>query len=70
MWILSLLDWITRNWQYILQVGLILFLLSLVKPIKDFIKTALVGIKEGLDPLGFFVILVLALLFIVISGLF
>ena len=70
MWFLNLLDWITRNWQVIIQGGLILFLLSLVKPIKEFLKSALVGIKEGLDPLGFFVVLVLVLLFIVISGLF
>jgi len=70
MWILNVLDWIARNWQYILQVGLIMFLLTLVKPIKTFIKSSLEGIREGLDPLGFFVVLVLVLLFLAISGLF
>lgn len=70
MWILNVLDWIAKNWQYILQVGLIMFLLTLVKPIKTFIKSSLEGIREGLDPLGFFVVLVLVLLFLAISGLF
>lgn len=70
MWVLELFDWLSTNWKWLIQVGLILFLFTLIKPIKTFIKSALEGIKESIDPLGFFVLLVLVLLFFAIKGMF
>ena len=58
----TIIDWIRTNWEIIIHVGVLLFLLSISGTLTQTLRSAKQGLKEFFTPLGFIIFLVLALL--------
>lgn len=63
---IKLFEWILNNWRVLLALGLLIFLFGLIPSITNSLRNAKEGIREATTPLGFFVLLILLLIFIII----
>ena len=64
----KLFQWIVDNYQSILNVGLIIFMLSLVPSLATTLRNAKQGIKESVTPMGFFVMIIIIIMFFIIKN--
>jgi len=63
---IKFIEWIIQNWRVLLAIGLLIFLFGLIPTITQSLRSAKDGIKEATTPLGFFVMLILIVIFIII----
>jgi len=66
--VFKLFQWIVDNYQSILNVGLIIFMLSLVPSLATTLRNAKQGIKESVTPMGFFVMIIIIIMFFIIKN--
>ncbi len=59
----AIYEWIINNYQLLLPIGILLVILSLTGNITQTVRTAKIGLKEAITPLGF--VIMLAITFIV-----
>ncbi len=59
---------IVENWETILNVGLLIFLFGMVPRLTGAIRNAKEGVRESLTPLGFIVLLMMIILFILVRS--
>lgn len=62
---IKFIEWIIQNWRVLLAIGLLIFLFGLIPTITQSLRSAKDGIKAT-TPLGFFVMLILIVIFIII----
>lgn len=55
----AIYEWIINNYQLLLPIGILLVILSLTGNITQTVRTAKIGLKESITPLGFFIFLII-----------
>lgn len=59
---ISIYTWIADNWQMIIPIGVLLFLLSISGNITRMVRDAKDGLKQAMTPLGFAILIAIAFL--------
>jgi vacuolar-type H+-ATPase subunit I/STV1 len=65
---LDLFKWIMEYWKSILNIGLVILLFSLVPGLTTTFRNAKQGVKEAVTPMGFFVMIIVIIIFFVIKN--
>jgi len=66
MLVYRIIEWITLNLDKVILFSIVIFILSLTSSLTTTIRSIKDGIREGLTPLGAFVMLVLIIIVYVI----
>lgn len=64
----NLISWILDHWQSILNIGLIILMFSLVPGLTATLRSAKNGIKESITPMGFFVMIIIIIMFFILKN--
>ena len=54
---ITVYQWIVENWQLMIAIGVLVFILPLTGSITQTIRAAKKGLKEAVTPLGFLIFL-------------
>lgn len=66
MWLYKVIEWIALNLDTVALIAIVIFVLSLTSAFTRSIRSVKDGIKEGMTPLGAFVLLILIIIVFVV----